>query len=102
MLEACYKIHGETLYREGAARTEILLELVRNGWIRLRRYPNRYWSATLDTVSPCTMKRMRGWAEEIISGVGGIREEDLFMPVRMAPVSGGNVQWTNLEGLVSC
>jgi len=98
-LESRYKAHGEPLYKEGAARTEILLDLVRKGWIRLRRYPNRYWSATVDTVSPRTMRHMRSWAKGIVAGIDARREEDLFMPVRIAPVSGGKVQYITLETL---
>ncbi len=99
-IEARYKIHGEPLYKEGAARTEILLDLMRNGWIRLRRYPNRYWSATVKTLSPHTMRRMCVWAEEMVAGIGTVREEDLFMPVRIAPVTGEKVKRVTLESLL--
>ncbi|MFQ5344712.1 MAG: hypothetical protein ACE5DZ_01980 [Mariprofundus sp.] len=99
-LEARHKTCSEPLYKEGIARTEILLDLVHNDWIRLRRYPNRYWSATVKTLSPCTMKHLRIWARKIVNGINSAYEEDIFMPVRITPIAGGKIKCITLATLL--
>jgi hypothetical protein len=51
-IEAAYLRHGERVGTEGEARQEILLKVIEKGWLRLRRYPNRGWSVTADTLPP--------------------------------------------------
>lgn len=43
-IESIYIKHGEKTAIEGKAREEILSRVLRNGWIRIRRHHNRYWS----------------------------------------------------------
>ena len=53
-IRARYAEYGEQLGIEGTARRKFLLQLVKNGWIRLRRYPNRYFAPLPWIVSPVT------------------------------------------------
>ncbi len=100
VIEERYKMHNERLYTEGKARAEILLELVRNGWIRLRRYPNQYWDVTVKTWSPDTMRRLRNWSERMVTGIGDMREADHFIPIRITPITNGEtVQWVTFKQL---
>lgn len=50
-INAYYKKHNEKLGQEGKAREEIILELVKKGWIRIRKYNvmgTEYWSIGFD------------------------------------------------------
>lgn len=78
-----YSRHGERIGIEGEARKELLLKVVQNGWIRLRRYPNHHWSATLSSLTPSVRKLMRDWAEKMLAGTGGFKEPDRYMPVKI-------------------
>jgi hypothetical protein len=49
-IESVYKKYGEILGIEAKARSEIIREAARNGWIRIRHYirPGDYWSIQFD------------------------------------------------------
>ncbi len=51
---------------EGSARERILTQLIEQGWIRLRRYPNRHWS----------VNTLADWASKFLVGFAGFREPD--------------------------
>ena len=87
-IESVYDRHGERLGAEGEARIEILLQVNTQGWIRLRRYPNRYWSATAPSFTTTVRERLRVWAAELLSGTGGFKEADRHMPVKISTPEG--------------
>ena len=87
-IETAYLRHGETVGVEGVAREEILLKVVSRGWIRLRRYPNRYWSITAPFLTPAVQEHMRDWAMRILAGIEGFKEPDRHMPVRVSSLEG--------------
>jgi len=94
-----YAGYGEPLGVEGGARREILLEVIRNGWIRLRRYPNRFWSITLERFPEGTSARLKNWAWTILEGTHGIREDDPFMPVRITQLDGTVIENYSISDL---
>ena len=52
-IEDVFEQHGEMMGTEGEAREEIIKEVARNGWIRVRHYVNRnsdYWSIQVDNL----------------------------------------------------
>jgi hypothetical protein len=83
-IEASYKEYGERVGVEGKARREILLRIIGEGWIRIRRYPNKYWSVTAASLTPVVQDRLREWAEKMLSGINGFMESDRYMPVRVS------------------
>jgi len=85
-----YNEHGEKVGTEGKARRELLLRLISQGWIRIRRYRN-YWSVTAPSLSPATEKRLQGWAALTLEGIDGFREMDRYMPVRISTTEGETV-----------
>lgn len=94
-IKARYDYYGESLGTEQNARKEILLHLVSRGWIRLRRYPNRYWSATVDTLCENTMSRLHNWVVQVLRGIGEVREDDRYMPVKITDLNGmTNIKYT--------
>jgi len=46
-----YKKYNEKIGTEGQAREEIILNLVNQGWIRLRYYRNQYWTINIGRLS---------------------------------------------------
>ena len=83
-IESVYDRHGERMGSESEARKEILLQVNTQGWIRLRRYPNRYWSATAPSLTPAVQEHLRDWAIGILVGIEGFKEPDRYMPVRIS------------------
>lgn len=87
-IQTIYQRHGERVGVEGDARREILLQIITNGWIRLRRYPNRYWSVTANDLSTAVKEVLREWARKMLSGTNGFKENDRHMPVRVSTYRG--------------
>ena len=87
-IQDAYSRHGERVGVEGEARKELLLRIVADGWIRIRRYPNRHWSATAPSLTPAVRERLRAWAAEMLFGAGGFKEADRHMPVKISTPEG--------------
>ena len=85
---AAYERHGERIGVEGKARRELLLRVISKGWIRLRRYPNRHWSVTVESLTPAVQDRLRSWAGKMLSGTNGFKESDRYMPVKVSTSNG--------------
>jgi hypothetical protein len=76
-----YRKYGEPVGMEGKARGVLLDKIIRNGWIRLRRYPNRQWSVTVAQLDPVTLSSLENWGLAILEGISGVKEADPYMPV---------------------
>lgn len=87
-IERSYAEHGEPLGVEGEARTRILLDLIRSGWIRTRRYPNRSWSINVRNLTPETLGILGRWAKGMLNGSYGLLEPDPYMPIKVLDVNG--------------
>jgi hypothetical protein len=87
-VDTVYKEYGERLGVEGEARKELLLRIIHQGWLRLRRYPNRHWSVTAEDLIPAVQDRLRQWAIQMVSGINGFKEEDRYMPVKVSTLEG--------------
>jgi hypothetical protein len=61
-IRAAYERHGERLGIEGKAREEILLGLLRDGWIRAR-YNRDGWHIQLNRLNRDTKESIRSWLE---------------------------------------
>lgn len=86
-IEAAYLRHGERIGIEGEARKELLLKVISQGWLRIRRYRN-HWSVTAQALAPATQELLRGWAEKMLSGTHGFREQDRYLPVKVSTPEG--------------
>lgn len=82
-IEAAYLRHGERIGIEGEARKELLLKVVSQGWLRIRRYRN-HWSVTAQALNPATQELLRCWARKMLVGVnGGFKEWDRYISVKV-------------------
>ena len=88
-IEAKYKEFGETVGVEGKAREEIMVDLIKSGWVRIRRYPNKFWSINVPKLSKKIKDYLFDWADKLTSsGLFGYKEKDLYMPVKLDSVGG--------------
>ncbi len=90
-IQAAYDTHGERIGVEGEARKELLLRVIADGWIRIRRYPNKYWSITAPSFSSVVQGYLRDWATQMLSGIDGFIETDPYMPVRISTSEGESI-----------
>jgi len=63
-VEDIFKKHNERIGTEGKAREEIIEEVLKNGLIRVRLYPNSYWSVTLYDWNRYKSIRIKKWANK--------------------------------------
>jgi formate dehydrogenase maturation protein FdhE len=91
-LEMIHKKCKEKVGSEGNAREKIIREVVNKGWIRLRRYTNKYWSITINELSQKNQKILTKWASKMLKqGIDGIKEKDKYIPVHIVPLKKGKV-----------
>jgi len=65
-IQAVYDIHEEKVGVEGEARKELLLKVITQGWIRIRRCPNQRCSVTANNLTLAVQERFREWVEKMI------------------------------------
>lgn len=86
-VDSIFAKHGEPVGSEGDAREEIIGELLKKGWTRLRKYRN-YWSVTVWRLTPKLKSIIQQWATAILKGVNGMRETDKFIDVKIVEIQG--------------
>ena len=101
-IEAAYKKHAEPLGLEGKARHEILLKIIKSGWIRLRRYQNQHWSVTVNNLSEKTIRNLNTWKRDILSGALGLTEADSQMPVLIKQLDTRTEHRESLDTISDC
>lgn len=83
-IQAVYDKYGEELGREGKAREEIILDLVKKGWVRIRRYRNEGYSVNIGKMTKKVKDILFSWADKMLNtGVNGVKERDKYMPVKI-------------------
>ncbi len=100
-MEALHIKYNEKLGLEGKAREEILVGLIRKGWIRIRRYPNTGWSINISELNEPNRAHLLKWAVQILTGVKGFRELDEYMPVRVTPLTGPPIPSLTIKELAA-
>ena len=58
-----YQHYNELLGVEGEARYKIIMKLLARGFIRIRLYPNKYWSISANNWDSRTKEVLSQWAE---------------------------------------
>ena len=86
-IQAAYDKYQEKIPIEGLARQELLKRVISSDWIRIRRYKNHY-SVNAKDLSDSVKERLRNWAREMLVGINGSKEKDLYMPVQISTVEG--------------
>ena len=86
-IQASYAMHRKKMGVECEARKELLLKVISQGWVRIRKYRN-YWSVTSPSLAPGVWERLQGWAARTLECTDGFREMDRYMPVRITTFEG--------------
>lgn len=89
-LKKIYTKYSETFSPdvEGKAREEIIVGLVDQGFIRLRRYPNKFWSINIKRLDKKVKDYLFDWANKVLDGLGSYKEKDKYMPVKLDLIDG--------------
>lgn len=82
-IEGLYKQHDEPLGHEGKAREEIMLDLIKKGWTRIRWVPSKYsWTVQIADLTKRVMDNLQNWAMSIITSDEGLKNTDvIILPV---------------------
>ena len=78
-IEDTYKEFGEKLGQEGTARSQIIIQLIKQGWIRIRRYANKMWTIDVNKLDKKVKDRIYDWALKMLDGSGGYKEQDKYI-----------------------
>lgn len=83
-IKEIYDSYNEPVGQEGQAREQIIIDLIKKGWIRVRKYGNKGWSLNLQKLTTRIKDYIFNFADKITSeGLFGIKEKDLYSPVNI-------------------
>lgn len=95
-----YAKYGERIGTEGKAREEIIKDALARGFIRVRLYPNRYWSVTTNRYDSKAKKALKVWAEQaqkdrfagpyISVKITDLSKEKVYDQFTVSELAGGN------------
>lgn len=89
-IESVYEEYNEKLGVEGKARNKIIADLIKDGWIRLRRYPNKFWAVDIYKLNKKVKDYIYDWSKKVLHGFMGFKEQDKHMPVKIMPLISGS------------
>jgi len=81
-IKAIYNDEHEVLRTEGRARKRIIIDLIQQGWIRIREYPKRAsWTVNVFEMNEQVLYVLNSWTNEMIhSGVSPFDEVVIDIP----------------------
>lgn len=82
-IEFIYNQYNERIGQEGKARTQLLIILFKEGWIRIRRYGDNFWSVNVKKLTSKTKSYLKKWAIMMLKGIDGFKEYDKEMEVKI-------------------
>lgn len=92
-----YDEYGEKVGIEGKARNDIMVLLIKQGWVRIRRYPNKFWIIDLYKLNKKMKDRIYDWSVKMLDGTGGYKEQDKYMPVKIQDLARFKKEFTILK-----
>jgi len=94
-----YEKYKERMGVEGRARDEILINIMKQGWIHIRRRPNLYWNVMIGKMNKRTQGFLYDWANKILKGVHGIKERNKDARVNINSVDGRYSKMVTVEDI---
>ncbi|MFW6172638.1 MAG: hypothetical protein ACOC5T_02735 [Elusimicrobiota bacterium] len=79
-IEEIYDNYNEPVGHEGKAREDIIVKVLKNGFIRIRKYRN-YISVNIWNYNTKAKKHLKSFAKKLISGKLGVKERDIHISV---------------------
>jgi len=97
-----YDKYGEVLGVEGQAREEIIVDLIKHGWIRVRKYRNQGYSVNINKFSKKIKDVLFDWASKLISsGIKGVKETDKYIPVNIQAFGSGENKSLTIQDIAN-
>lgn len=94
--------YGEKLSQEGKAREEIIIRVVKDGWIRVRRYRNQGYSINVSRITKKVKDILFDWATKLTSsGILGSKEKDIYMPLNIISFLDNSSKTLTLKNVLS-
>jgi hypothetical protein len=87
IIDYIYNFYSEPKGLEGKAREQILISLLNQGWIRLRRSKN-FWTAQLKKLDGKSRKHISQWAGALLDGKLGYNEIDPYVELKIIDIKG--------------
>lgn len=91
VITAAYARSGEAVRTEGQARQEIIIEIVKKGFVRVRRYTRpreEYWSININHLNGAALEIIQQFFGLICQGEFGCQEFDQEIPVFITAFDG--------------
>lgn len=94
-IKEIYARFNEPVGHEGKAREEIIKLVLRKKFIRIRKYPKKFWSVNIFHLSLLNRNYLVDWANKLTtSGIDGYKENDLYFPVIITDLGRGREETT--------
>lgn len=90
-IASAYARFNEAMRTEGRARKEIIIDVVKKGFVRVRRYTRpreEYWSININHLNDAAMEMIRQFFGLICQGELGCQEIDREIPVIITAFDG--------------
>ncbi len=94
-LRDIFKKYNEPVGHEGEAREEIIQRILSEGWIRIRKYPNKGYSVTVGHARMLNWEHLIEWAQMMLNkGILGFKENSEEEPVYITDLLNHKYQMT--------
>ncbi len=94
-IKEIYDRFNEPMGHEGKAREEIVKLALRRKFVRIRKYPNKFWSINIFHLSLLDRNYLVDWAKKMTTtGIDGYKENDLHFPVIITDLGRGHEETT--------
>lgn len=81
-IEYVYGFYNEKIGQEGKAREQLILGLIGEGWIRIRKYGDNFWTVNVNKLTRVVKQYLQKWAKGVLKGKDGVKEYDKTIPVK--------------------
>lgn len=82
-IDNTYDKYNEPKGVEGKAREELIMTAIKKGFIRIRKYRNKYWSINVYDWNTKTKNTVISWAVDMVEA-----QDDPYMPVKVDSFKG--------------
>jgi len=81
-----YSKYNEKMNVEGKARAEIIMKIIEQGWIHIRKEVKSCWIINAWELNETTRKLLAQWAHSVLTGTMGVKELNCHAPVTICTV----------------
>jgi glutamyl-tRNA reductase len=100
-MKEVYEKYGEPFRTEGKAREEIIRNIVKKGWIRVRKYKNSHWSFNVHRLSKKVKDHIFDWADKITEkGLFNQNEDEIHLDVKILSVLDDSMETTTIKEIL--